>query len=51
MGIADELFFYTTNHGGSGGISVWGPMDNSGALTHSQVSDWLDSICQRLFIQ
>ncbi|MHA1908614.1 MAG: hypothetical protein ACW98Y_15035, partial [Candidatus Thorarchaeota archaeon] len=25
MGRADTLFFYTTNHGGSGGISVWGP--------------------------
>jgi len=51
MGSADELFFYTTNHGGSGGISVWGPMDNGGALTHSQVSDWLDSIsCKHMVV-
>lgn len=51
MGAADTLFFYTTNHGGSGGISVWGPMDSSGALTHSQVSNWLDSItCRNMII-
>ncbi len=51
MGARDTLFFYTTNHGGSGGISVWGPMDSSGALTHGQVSDWLDSItCHHMII-
>ncbi len=51
MGTRDTLFFYTTNHGGGGGISVWGPMDSSGALTHSQVSDWLDSItCHHMII-
>jgi hypothetical protein len=51
MGIRDTLFFYTTNHGGSGGISVWGPMDSSGALTHTQVSNWLDSItCDHMII-
>ncbi|MBN2228296.1 MAG: hypothetical protein JW779_01810 [Candidatus Thorarchaeota archaeon] len=51
MGIRDTLFFYTTNHGGSGGISVWGPMDSSGALTHAQVSNWLDSItCHHMII-
>ncbi|MHA1930173.1 MAG: C13 family peptidase [Candidatus Thorarchaeota archaeon] len=51
MGRLDTLFFYTTNHGGGGGISVWGPMDNGGALTHSQVSGWLDSItCQNMII-
>ncbi len=51
MGLADDLFFYTTNHGGGGGISVWGPMDNTGALTHSQVSDWLDSItCRQMIV-
>lgn len=51
MGLRDTLFFYTTNHGGSGGISVWGPMDSSGALTHDQVADWLDSItCHHMII-
>jgi hypothetical protein len=51
MGAADTLFFYTTNHGGSGGISVWGPMDSSGALTHSHVLNWLDSItCRNMII-
>ena len=51
MGLRDDLFFYTTNHGGSGGISVWNPLDSGGALTHSQVSDWLDSIsCDHMVI-
>ncbi len=51
MGGADSLFFYTTNHGGGGGISVWNPMDATGALTHAQVSDWLDSItCREMII-
>lgn len=51
MGSRDTLFFYTTNHGGSGGISVWNPMDSSGALTHTQVADWLDMItCDQMII-
>jgi len=51
MGYRDELFFYTTNHGGSGGISAWYPMDSGGALTHLQVSDWLDSItCDHMVV-
>jgi len=51
MGNRDTLFFYTTNHGGGGGISVWNPMDATGALTHQQVSDWLDSIvCRNMII-
>ena len=51
MGARDTLFFYTTNHGGSGGISVWGPMDSSGALTHNQVANWLNSItCHHMII-
>ena len=51
MGRADTLFFYTTNHGGGGGISVWNPMDAGGALTHAEVSDWLDSItCRNMII-
>lgn len=51
MDAADTLFFYTTNHGGNSGISVWTPMDDSGALTHAQVSDWLDSItCRDMII-
>ncbi len=51
MGARDTLFFYTTNHGGSGGISVWNPMDSAGGLTHSQVSDWLDAItCHNMII-
>jgi hypothetical protein len=51
MGARDTLFFYTTNHGGGGGISVWDSMDGSGALTHAQVSNWLDSItCDHMII-
>jgi hypothetical protein len=51
MGSRDTLFFYTTNHGGSGGISVWNPMDSGGALTHTEVADWLDSItCNNMII-
>ncbi len=51
MGARDTLFFYTTNHGGSSGISVWNAMDSGGALTHSQVSGWLDSItCDHMII-
>ncbi|MHA1908604.1 MAG: C13 family peptidase [Candidatus Thorarchaeota archaeon] len=51
MGGRDTLFFYTTNHGGYGGISVWDPMDSGGALTHSQVSGWLDAIdCHNMII-
>jgi hypothetical protein len=51
MGARDTLFFYTTNHGGGSGISVWDAMDSSGALTQTQVSDWLDSItCDHMII-
>ena len=51
MGFRDTLFFYTTNHGGSGGISVWNPMDSSGPLTHTQVANWLDSIsCNNMIV-
>jgi len=51
MGSRDTLFFYTTNHGGGSGISVWDPMDSGGALTHTEVSDWLDSItCNNMII-
>ena len=51
MGRSDTLFFYTTNHGGGGGLSVWNPMDAGGALTHTEVSDWLDSIdCRNMII-
>ena len=51
MGLRDTLFFYTTNHGGSGGISVWNPMDSSGPLTHTQVETWLDSItCNNMIV-
>ncbi|MEE9540536.1 MAG: C13 family peptidase [Candidatus Thorarchaeota archaeon] len=51
MGARDTLFFYTTNHGGGGGIAVWNPMATGGALTHSQVSNWLDAItCNNMII-
>jgi hypothetical protein len=51
MGGRDTLFFYTTNHGGGGGISVWDAMDASGALTHAQVANWLNSItCHNMII-
>ncbi|MFW9955466.1 MAG: C13 family peptidase [Candidatus Thorarchaeota archaeon] len=51
MGLRDSLFFYTTNHGGSGGISVWDALDPSGALTQTQVDNWLDSItCHHMII-
>ena len=41
MGLRDTLFFYTTNHGGGGGISVWDAMDPAGALTHAQALSFL----------
>ncbi|MBD3406993.1 MAG: hypothetical protein GF411_12820 [Candidatus Lokiarchaeota archaeon] len=51
MGSRDTLFFYTTNHGGYGGISVWNPMDSAGVLTHNHVASLLDSItCQHMII-
>jgi hypothetical protein len=51
MDSRDTLFFFTTNHGGYGGISVWNPMDSSGPLTHSEVANWLDMItCNRMII-
>lgn len=35
MGVRDTLFFYTTNHGGGGGISVWVQWIQVGhSLTH-----------------
>jgi hypothetical protein len=51
MGARDTLYFYSTNHGGSGGIYTWGPMDSSTFLTHSQVANWLDSItCNNMIV-
>jgi hypothetical protein len=51
MGLRDSLFFFTGNHGGEGGISVWDSMDPAGALTHAQVANWLDSItCHHMII-
>ena len=51
MGFRDTLFFFTTNHGGHGGIYTWGPMDSSSMLTHTEVADWLDSItCRHMII-
>ena len=51
MGARDTLFFYTTNHGGSGGISVWDPMDSGGPLSHTVISNFLDRItCNNMII-
>jgi len=51
MGGRDTLFFYTTNHGNYDGIITWVPMDSNIALSHTEVSDWLDSItCHNMII-
>ncbi len=51
MTFRDTLFFFTTNHGGGSGISVWTPMDHSGALTHTQVANWLDMVpCDHMIV-
>ena len=42
--IRDSLFFFTTNHGTTDGICTWTPADSSYVLTHTEVSNWLDSV-------
>ncbi|MHA1908615.1 MAG: C13 family peptidase [Candidatus Thorarchaeota archaeon] len=50
MGRADDLFFFTTGHGGPHGLSQWIPMNSQGELSHSQVAGWLDSLDYRNMI-
>ena len=51
MGESDSLFFYTTNHGGTLGISVWQAMDEHPFLRTDQIASWLDSItCRDMII-
>ncbi|MFW9854324.1 MAG: C13 family peptidase [Candidatus Thorarchaeota archaeon] len=40
---SDNLFIYTTNHGGSSGLSLWGPMDPY-ALTPNELNNMLMNI-------
>lgn len=49
MGIGDDLFIYATNHGGSAGLSLWGPMDPY-VLTPSELNSYLDPISYRQMI-
>jgi len=50
MGIADTLFFYTTNHGQEEGICTWTPLDPD-PLLHTEVQGWLDSLtCEYMII-
>jgi len=50
MGIADTLFFYTTNHGQEEGICTWVPLDPD-PLNHTEVQGWLDSLtCEYMII-
>jgi hypothetical protein len=47
----DSLFFYTTNHGGSSGISTYWPNGGDQFLNGSEVAGWLDSIsCHHMII-
>lgn len=50
MGIADTLFFYTTNHGQEEGICTWTPLDPD-PLLYTEVQTWVDSItCEYMII-
>ncbi len=46
----DQLFIYTTNHGGTGGLSLWKPLD-SGYVSHTEFEGYLENIvCNRMII-
>ncbi|MHA2096518.1 MAG: C13 family peptidase, partial [Candidatus Hodarchaeales archaeon] len=46
MGRVDDLFIYATNHGGSSGLSLWGPLDPY-ALTPTELKNMLSPIDYR----
>jgi hypothetical protein len=51
MTTRDSLFFYTTNHGGSPGISTYWPNGGDEFLNTTEVAGWLDSIsCHHMII-
>jgi hypothetical protein len=43
MSRIDDLFIYTTNHGGSAGLSLWGPLDPY-VLTPNELNTMLENI-------
>ncbi|MFW9992554.1 MAG: C13 family peptidase [Candidatus Odinarchaeota archaeon] len=45
----DDLFIYTTNHGGSSGLSLWGPSDPY-ALTPNELNNMLNGIAYNKMI-
>lgn len=47
----DRLFFYTTNHGGTPGISTYWPNGGDQFLNETEVAGWLDSItCANMIV-
>ncbi len=47
----DTLFFFTTNHGGSSGITTYWPNGGDQYLNTTEVAGWLDSItCHHMII-
>lgn len=47
----DSLFFYTTNHGGTSGITTYWPNGGDEHLNETEVAGWLDSItCHHMII-
>jgi hypothetical protein len=44
MTTRDSLFFYTTNHGGSSGISTYWPNGGGDFLNETEVAGWLDNL-------
>ncbi|MHA1905663.1 MAG: C13 family peptidase [Candidatus Thorarchaeota archaeon] len=50
LGSRDQLFIYTTNHGGSGGLGLWNPLD-SGYVSHAEFKGYIENIiCNRMII-
>lgn len=46
---SDDLFIYATNHGGTSGLSLWGPMDPY-VLTPNELNTMLEDIFYRQMI-
>jgi hypothetical protein len=46
---SDDLFIYATNHGGTSGLSLWGPMDPY-VLTPTELNTMLENIFYRQMI-
>ncbi|MGY5870909.1 MAG: C13 family peptidase [Candidatus Thorarchaeota archaeon] len=47
----DTLFFYTTNHGGSSGLTTYWPNGGDEYLNTTEIAGWLDSItCHHMIV-